>query len=69
MTVSTLNSDVELVCEAIESFQSKHEKRMIVGIAGPPASGKSTLSEAVINKINHSLGIRQYAKKTSNITS
>ena len=54
MTVSTLNSDVELVCEAITSFQSKHEKRMIVGIAGPPASGKSTLSEAVINKINHS---------------
>lgn len=51
MSVSSLSDDVQRVCELIED-QKPHLNRVVVGIAGPPASGKSTLAEAVVDALN-----------------
>ena len=51
MSGSTLEQDVELVCDLIRSKLSS-DSRTIIGIAGPPASGKSTLAEAVVQSLN-----------------
>jgi len=52
MTVaSPLDRDVGRVCDLI-ARNLRSEGRTIVGIAGPPASGKSTLAEAVVSALN-----------------
>lgn len=51
MNASTLEQDVELVCELVRSRIQKGA-RTIVGVAGPPASGKSTLAEFVVRALN-----------------
>jgi len=45
--------DVSHVCELV---LSRHDggTRLLVGIAGPPASGKSTFAEAVVSQLNRS---------------
>ena len=43
--------DVRQVCGLIGA-QRRAGSRLVVGIAGPPASGKSTLAEAVVSHIN-----------------
>lgn len=48
---TTLEQDADRVCGLICKRLRKGE-RIIVGIAGPPASGKSTLAEAVVRKLN-----------------
>jgi pantothenate kinase len=48
---TTLEHDADRVCGLICKRLRKGE-RIIVGIAGPPASGKSTLAEAVVGKLN-----------------
>ena len=53
MTESTLEQDVELVCNLVKSERISGS-RTIIGIAGPPASGKSTLAEAVVQSLNNS---------------
>ena len=52
MTVaSSLERDVQQVCDLVS--QNKCDiGRTIIGIAGPPASGKSTLAEAVVDALN-----------------
>lgn len=52
MTESTLEQDVELVCNLVKSERISGS-RTIIGIAGPPASGKSTLAEAVVQSLNN----------------
>ena len=44
-------ADLEAVCELVHNKLSPHG-RTVIGIAGPPASGKSTLAEAVVEKLN-----------------
>ena len=51
MTGSTLEQDVELVCGLVKAEKASGS-RTIIGIAGPPASGKSTLAEAVVQALN-----------------
>lgn len=51
MIESTLEQDVNLVCDLVKSAGSMGS-RTIVGIAGPPASGKSTLADAVVQALN-----------------
>jgi len=51
MTDSTLEQDVEMVCDLVRS-EGTYGGRTIIGIAGPPASGKSTLAEAVVQALN-----------------
>ncbi|MGI9402254.1 MAG: hypothetical protein ACR2O0_13455 [Rhizobiaceae bacterium] len=51
MTTSSLQQDVERVSKLIERSKESG-KRAIIGIAGPPASGKSTLAESVVQKLN-----------------
>ncbi len=51
MNTTSLHNDTAQVVE----FVNKHlleGRRTIIGIAGPPASGKSTLAEAVVEKLN-----------------
>ena len=55
MTASTLSQDVSHVCELVRS-QMNGLSRLIVGIAGPPASGKSTLADAVVSHLNSADG-------------
>jgi len=43
--------DVSAVCKLIEG-NADGTSRSIIGIAGPPASGKSTLAEAVVQRLN-----------------
>ena len=51
MSSNTLQQDVERVCE-LALAKSQGGVRAIIGIAGPPASGKSTLAEAVVQHLN-----------------
>jgi len=46
-----MEQDVDLVRDLIERRMRDNE-RTIIGIAGPPASGKSTLAEAVVQSLN-----------------
>lgn len=55
MNMSSMELDVDLVCDLVESRMREGE-RTIVGIAGPPASGKSTLAEAVVQNLNRGSG-------------
>ena len=51
MNKSSLERDVDLVCGLVKS-KMREGARTIVGVAGPPASGKSTLAEAVVQSLN-----------------
>ena len=51
MTAFSLERDVGRVCDLIAEQRSK-DGRTVIGIAGPPASGKSTLAEAVTQALN-----------------
>ena len=55
MKGTTLLQDVRRVCDLVES-QVNAASRLVVGIAGPPASGKSTLAEAVVSHLNRDEG-------------
>ena len=48
---NTLQRDVKSVCKLVDDLTAQ-EGRVIIGIAGPPASGKSTLAEAVVQRLN-----------------
>lgn len=51
MNTSTLERDVELVSELVKN-NMKDGGRTMIGVAGPPASGKSTLAESVVQNLN-----------------
>ncbi len=51
MMASTLEQDVESVCDLVHS-RMQADQRTIIGVAGPPASGKSTLAESVVQRLN-----------------
>ncbi|WP_438957369.1 nucleoside triphosphate hydrolase [Cognatiyoonia sp.] len=51
MSPTTLENDVQYVCDLANSKRIAG-KRTIIGVAGPPASGKSTLAEAVVRCLN-----------------
>ena len=48
---STLQANIDAACNFIEQGLVPG-KRSIIGIAGPPASGKTTLAEAIVERIN-----------------
>ena len=48
---TSLAQAIEAVCD-LALAQAKTTSRVIIGIAGPPAAGKSTLAEAVVRKLN-----------------
>ena len=52
---TTLEQDAERVLDLIQEKRrgAATSKRMVIGIAGPPASGKSALAEAVVQKLNN----------------
>lgn len=62
MTDSGLEQDVGLVCDLIER-KKEQGRRTIIGIGGPPASGKSTLAEAVVQTLNK--GVEGISAKAS----
>ena len=47
----SLENDVKQVCNLIQA-RARNDVRSIIGIAGPPASGKSTLADAVVDQLN-----------------
>lgn len=51
MMASSLEQDTALVCELVKS-KIQEDVRTIIGVAGPPASGKSTLAESVVQSLN-----------------
>lgn len=51
MTASSMEQDVEAVCD-LALDRRRGGVRTVIGIAGPPASGKSTLAESVVHRIN-----------------
>lgn len=51
MNSASLAHDVDRVCGLVTS-RMQAEARTIIAIAGPPASGKSTLAESVVQKLN-----------------
>lgn len=51
MTATSLSEDVRRVCDLIGD-RGADPGRVIIGIAGPPASGKSTLAESVVHALN-----------------
>ena len=48
---TSLKQDVDQVCKLVAD-RIEGRNRIIIGIAGPPASGKSTLAEAVVDRLN-----------------
>lgn len=51
MSISSLERDVDQVCDLVNE-RARNDARTIIGIAGPPASGKSTLAESVVHALN-----------------
>lgn len=51
MSSTSLERDVDVVCDLVRD-RRQDGARTIIGIAGPPASGKSTLAESVVHKLN-----------------
>lgn len=51
MNGSSLEHDVGLVCELVTD-RMREGTRTVIGIAGPPASGKSTLAEIAVQRLN-----------------
>lgn len=51
MNGSSLEHDVGLVCELVTD-RMRSGARTVIGIAGPPASGKSTLAEIAVQELN-----------------
>lgn len=51
MTSPSLEHDVEEVCDLVRG-KMQHGARTVLAIAGLPASGKSTLAESVVQKLN-----------------
>jgi pantothenate kinase len=49
--MTSFQADLEAVCALVRNRMSQHG-RTVIGIAGPPASGKSKLAEAVVEKLN-----------------
>lgn len=50
MNSPSFQSQVEQICELVKQ-RAVDNRRTVIAIAGPPASGKSTLSEAVVEKL------------------
>lgn len=63
MDISSLEVNASKVVSFISALKKMKctEKRIIVAIAGPPASGKSTLAEAVVKKLNRLAGVEDPA--------
>lgn len=61
---TTLELDADRVCALIRE-RMHHSGRIMVGIAGPPASGKSTLAEAVVRQLNEQAEASSSLPKTS----
>jgi pantothenate kinase len=51
VTISSLERDVVRVCDLVRA-RARNDARTIIAIAGPPASGKSTLADAVVHALN-----------------
>ena len=51
MPKSTLRANIDAACNFIEQGLVPG-KRSIIGIAGPPASGKTTLAESIVERFN-----------------
>lgn len=51
MMQNSLQSDVALACEQAEALMTEGE-RVVIAVAGPPASGKSTLAESMVSAFN-----------------
>lgn len=51
MTETSLEHDVGEVCDLVRN-RMQDGARTIIGISGPPASGKSTLAESVVQRLN-----------------
>ena len=51
MTATSLERDVEIVCDLARS-KKREGAPTIIGIADPPASAKSTLAESVVQELN-----------------
>ena len=49
--MTDFQEDIDVVCDLVRDRRSRKGK-VLVGIAGPPASGKSTLAEAVVEALN-----------------
>lgn len=52
MATTSLEGDVKLVCGLIRKKLAGDGSRTLVGISGPPASGKSILAESVVHELN-----------------
>ena len=50
--MTSFQADLDTVCALVRSKMSQYG-RTVIGIAGPPASGKSTLAEAVVDTLNN----------------
>ena len=48
---TTLKDDVEQICDLV-ARKIRDNTRILIGIAGPPAAGKSTLAQAVVQSLN-----------------
>lgn len=51
MTILSMEDDIRRVCDLAKS-KMREGQRTIIAISGPPASGKSTLAEAVVQRLN-----------------
>jgi pantothenate kinase len=52
MNTISIEQDVIQVCELVKS-KMREGARIIIGVAGPPASGKSTLAKLVVQYLNN----------------
>ena len=47
--------EIETICQEISKLDGSG-KRLMIGVAGPPAAGKSTLAELLVDRLNENAG-------------
>ncbi len=67
--MTDLMENAEIIAKVAETrFRDGGGRRVIIAIAGPPGSGKSTLSEAVVERLNRTRPVTRRSFRRTAIT-
>jgi pantothenate kinase len=58
---STLSTRVYEICDKLSRSSEAKLRRAVIALAGPPGSGKSTIAEEVVRRLNEASGDKQIA--------
>ena len=51
-----MNNEIDQLVSSLVQLHTRHQRRVMIALAGPPGSGKSTLAEQLVPRINDHCG-------------